>query len=496
MTLAATPCTPPKSLTSRVAGQGAMLLSGFAASQLMSFVRNALLAHALSKGDFGIAATLLMMLQLLDTMTDLGADRLIVQAPDGDEPRFVSTQHTALVLRGMFAAVLLLAIANPMASFFGIPDAAWAFGVIALIPLIKGFQHLDTRRAQRQLNNKPYMLLDLVPQAVALATTLPVLFFSAHYDAVVAIAIAQAVAFLVVSHTLAERRYALAWDIAIFKRLIDFGWPIWLSSFALIAVYQGDRMLIARMFGMEDLASYTAAFMIAMVPGMIAAKVGHSLMLPLFSEAREHPELFRTRFIALTEATVAVAGCYLAGFLVAGGLVVRVAFGPQYAGLDALMAWLSVMWAMRMLQAVPGMALMAGGQTKPFLIAGLIRASALIPAIGLAMGGYGLVAIAAVGAAGELASLIYVTWRIEDEQQGLATAFAKRALFLVPSGLAAVLCATLITGSGNSFAAVASLMIVLACITAFAFSVFPELRLAITTLAQHSPSAKRSVAPL
>lgn len=484
MTSFAQPVTPPRTLTSRVAGQGALLFSGFAASQLMSFARNTILAHAISKGHFGIAAILLMMLQLFDTLTDLGADRLIVQAPDGDEPRFVATQHTALALRGFLSALLLLVIASPIASFFGIPDAAWAFSVIAVIPFIKGFQHLDTRRAQRRLDNKPYMLLDLVPQAVALAITLPVLRVETSYEAVVAIGITQALAFLFISHALAQRPYQLAWDGAILKRLIDFGWPIWLSSFALIAVYQGDRILIARLFGMEDLASYTAAFMIAMVPGMIAAKVGHSLMLPLFSEARDHADLFKSRFIALTEATVAVAGCYLAGFILAGGMVVRVAFGPQYAGLDTLMAWLSLMWAMRMLQAVPGMALMASGQTKPFLFAGLIRAGALVPALALAYRGFGLEAIAAAGAVGELASLIYVTWRIEDEQKGLAAAFAKRALFLIPCGLAALLCLAVMDGANSATAAAAALTLVLACVAALALSLFPSLKMASQSLAR------------
>jgi O-antigen/teichoic acid export membrane protein len=479
-----TNAAPDKTLTSRVAGQGAMLFSGFAASQLMSFARNAILAHALSKGDFGIAAALLMMLQLLDTLTDLGADRLIVQAPDGDDPRFVASQHTALVIRGTIAALFLLVMAAPLAGFFGISEAAGAFAAIAIIPFIKGFQHLDTRRAQRQLNNKPYMLLDLVPQTAALVVTFPILHVTPNFEAAVLIAIAQATAFLLVSHAYAERRYQMAWDRAHFRRLIAFGWPIWLSSFALIAVYQGDRVLIARMFGMEDLASYTAAFMIAMVPGLIAAKVGHSLMLPLFSEAREHAELFRVRFLSLTEATVAVAGAYLAAFVVAGGLVVQVAFGPQYAGLHDLIAVLSLMWAIRMLQAVPGMALMASGDTTPFLYAGLIRAGALVPACAAAIMGEGLVTIAALGTVGEFASLIYVTWRIGQEQPGLARAFLLRAGFLIPSGGMALICAALMHGSQTVPITAAALMFTLGCVAALALGMFPAVRQAARTLAR------------
>lgn len=74
--------TQGQSLTSRIARQGTLLFGGFAAAQVFSFARNAIVAHWLSKGDFGIATAILLLLQLLDTLSDLGADRLIVQARD------------------------------------------------------------------------------------------------------------------------------------------------------------------------------------------------------------------------------------------------------------------------------------------------------------------------------------------------------------------------------------------------------------------------------
>ena len=65
-----------KPTSRRIAGQGALLFSGFAAAQALSFVRNVLLGHALSRGDFGIAATIALILQLIETLSDLGSDRL------------------------------------------------------------------------------------------------------------------------------------------------------------------------------------------------------------------------------------------------------------------------------------------------------------------------------------------------------------------------------------------------------------------------------------
>lgn len=468
---------PPVTMSRRVAGQGALLLGGFVGAQAMSFVRNAMLGHMLAKGDFGVAAILTLLLQLLDSLTDLGVDRLIVQAKDGDDPRFVATNHTALVIRGVVIGAILFVTSGAIADFFVVPDAEAAIAAIALVPLLKGFQHLDARRAQRQLNSRPFVWIEVAPQAVALLLTWPVIAYVPGFQAVVWLSLAQAVTALAVSHAVAERRYSLAFDTEILTRLIHFGWPIWLSAFPLVAVYYGDRIVIGRLLGVEELAGYSAAFMVAMVPGLIAGKVGQSLMLPVFAAAGVDAGQLSRRFAALSEATAIAAAIYLATAILAGGDILRIAFGHNYAGLGGVMAWLAAMWAVRMLQAVPGMLLLSAGETKPFLIAGFIRALALVPATAVAMMGYGLEAIAAMGLVGEVASLAYVAWRMEAHQLGLCRIFARRAMFLVPAGLTAAVALSVTTRVvSESMAHAVALTLVLGMIGVAAALMMPETR--------------------
>ncbi len=419
-----------------------MLLSGYALAQGFSFARNAIVAHWLSKGDFGIAAAILLLLQLIDTLTDLGADRLIVQAKDGDDARLVATAQTTLVARGIVTALLLVALAMPVAAFFGIPEAAWAFAAAAIVPFAKGFVSLDSRLAQRGLDNRPQVMIEVLPQALGLALTLPMLMLFGDYSAVLWLALLQAIVAIAVSHVMARRRYALAFDMKHLRRLVAFGWPIWASAFPLIAVYQGDRMIIGHLGGIESLAAYTAAFMITMVPGLIAAKVANALMLPLLASEQDHADRFAERFRMMAEATALAAALYLAAFVIAGGTLLPVAFGANYAGLGPLVGWLALMWSMRMLQAVPGAALLAKGVTRPFFTAGMIRATGLLLAWAALSLGWGLEGAAAAGAAAELASLTYVTWRLDrfvklqmqTTPLHLGAALSARSLLMVPAG--------------------------------------------------------------
>lgn len=476
----------------RIARQGALVFSGFALTQVFSFARNAIIAHWLSKGDFGIAAAIVILLQLLETLSDLGADRLIVQARDGDDPRLVATAQTTLVMRGVFVAVVLVVVAHPMASFFGVPEAAWAFAAAALVPLLKGFANLDSRVAQRRLDNRPQILIEALPQALSLALTIPALMAFADYSAVLWLAVAQALFATISSHIVAKRRYRLALDHAHLRRLLAFGWPIWASAFPLVAVYQGDRMLVGHIIGMEGLAAYTTAFMITMVPGLIAAKLSNALMLPLLASEHDNADSFYSRFRMMAEATTLIASLYLVAFIIAGGALLPIAFGASYAGLGPLVGWLALMWSMRMLQAVPGAALLAKGITRPFFSAAIIRATGLGLAFATLISGYGLTGAAAASAVAEFATLTYISWRLNHlhtHAEGtavnghrLGSTMALRGVLLVPAGLLALGVSALAPETASYVTLAGLLIIVSLTVMALAALTMPDGKRQLMTL--------------
>ena len=454
----------PRGLGRRIAGQGALLLSGFALSQALSFLRNAIIAYTLSKGDFGIAATITLALQMLETLSDLGADRLIVQARDGEDPALIAAAHTVLVLRGFLTGAILFVSAGAVARVFGIEHARHAFELAALVPVIKGFVHLDQRRQQRQLRNGASMIVEVVPQLAIVLATWPLLRWWPSFEPVVWLALGQAAVTLIASHAVAERGWRLGFDRRLLARLLAFGWPIWLSAFPLLAVFQADRVIVGSLHGVEALAGYTGAFMVTMVPGLIAAKIGHALMLPVFSEARADRALLLKRFTLASEATAVLAAMYLVVFAVSGGAVLPLAFGPNYTGLADLVTCLALMWTVRMVQTVPGMALMSGGETQPLLVAGIVRTLSLPLALAANALGFGVLGVAATGVLGEIASLVYVVWRAERSCPGQARIFLSRLLLLFVAGAASAFVIDYLPGSAGYALAFPAAVVTAVCV--------------------------------
>src|SRR5579872_157767 len=89
---------------------GTQLSINQAIVQACSFVRNVIVARLISPADFGIAATFVMTFSLLDMISNLSADTLLVQAKDGDEPLFQGTAHSIHLIRGLINAILLFAL--------------------------------------------------------------------------------------------------------------------------------------------------------------------------------------------------------------------------------------------------------------------------------------------------------------------------------------------------------------------------------------------------
>ncbi len=391
-----------------VLSRTALLFSGFTIAQACSFFRNAIFAHTLSMGNFGIAATILVMLQLVEMLSDLSADKLIIQADDGGTTSVVGTVQTFQLMRGVVACLVIVAVAQPVAEFFRIPEATGALMAIGLAPLLRGLLNLDMRRAQRSLDNGPFLLVEVVPQIVALVATPIVLAWNATFEAVVIVALIQSATAVLVSHLAAGERMQLRFDRGVAIRIISFSWPLWLSALPLVAVYQGDRILIGRYLGMDAIAAFSAAFMLTMVPGLLVAKTANALLLPLLAEVKSKPAVLRQRLRLLLIGTGVLALVYVVAFAVFGGPLLALGFGPSYGGLGLLVALLAVIWGLRMVQVVPNLALMALARNEVLLAAGMLRALGLLPVYLVVTMGGSLVAVVIVGFLAELLASAYL----------------------------------------------------------------------------------------
>lgn len=399
-------------LQGRLLRGGAWLTAGNALSALASFLRNVAIARLISVEDFGIVALLSMMLAVFETISNLAIDRLLVQAPDGDEPKLQASAHALQVTRGVMGGVILFLMASGLSVLFKVPHTAWAFQALALVPVIRSLQHLDTVRYQREMRYGPTFWVVALPQGVSLALAVPLAYWLRDYSAIVWAIFAQTISEAVITHVLATRPYRWAWDRAQTLRILSFGWPLLANGLLMFAIFQGDKAIIAVAYTPAVVGWFSAAVMISMAPAMLVISVLNGLLLPVLSRDQQDPEKFRQRYLQVVQACLTVGLMTAVFFAVFGPELLILLFGERYAPGVAVVILLGMTQGVRIAKAGQFVAAIALASTKDPLVANLARGASLLVATLLVVMGYGPVAVAATGLAGEMLAYAIAVFRL------------------------------------------------------------------------------------
>ena len=461
---------------------GVNLGLGQAATQACSFARSVIVARLISPENFGIAALFATTLALLEMVSNLSADKLLIQAKDGDEPAFQNAAQLVLVGRGLANAAVLFLLAGPLSRLFGAPRAEWAFRCMALLPLVRAFIHLDMYRLQRSLRFGPAVLVDVSANVLAVLAALPLALWFRNYWAMLWVLVVQQGSLALGSHLVAERRYGLCWKKQYARRMFQFGWPLLINGLLLYGIMQGDLMVIGsakRFFAnstytLVDLGVYSVAFAISCAPATLLINVSSSLFLPILSCVKESHSEFERNYLRYFNSASLLAAMVAIPFIVGGGWVVTFVYGQQYAGAAGFIGWLGAMWSVRIIRTIPTMAAIAQGDTRTSMISNIVRSLALLGMVIAAATGAGLEWIAISAFCGESLALGMVLWRLKRLHAIPVTGcFRPLAVFGLGMMLASAGSATKVESMGAAGALLGSLVVVAATFLAMVL-VIPE----------------------
>jgi O-antigen/teichoic acid export membrane protein len=413
----------PFEFRSRVLKGGAQLIVAKGITQVCSFFRNIIVARIIGVDNFGIAATFSVTVSVLDMLGNLSVDKLLVQAHDGDDDKLQSAGHALQALRGAVSAVLMFVIARPMANLFGIPQAAWAFRFIALIPVLRGLMHLDQQRVQRDMNYRGLVGLEIAQQIITTLLAWPLSVWLRDYSVMLWLLLLQYAVPTVGSFIIARRPYRWHWDAALIARFYRFGWPLILNGLLVFGVFQGDRFLIGsanKLFGttaysIKDLGIYSLGMSLTLIPALALSNISGSLMFPVFSRLQSSRAQLSHKYAVCSQGIFLLGGLMSLPFVIMGGKLVTVIYGAQYSYAGTFVGWLAAMQMVRMGRLAPTTAAMAFGDNRNALFANVARSVALVVTCVVVAKGAPLKWVALSALLGETAGLIVCIRKLEHD---------------------------------------------------------------------------------
>lgn len=365
--------------------------------------RSVTFAWAIGPEELGRAMMLALVARMVEMASDLGIERLIVQAHDGNSARFQAELHGAVALRGGALALILLALAPLFAAAFPDGPATATYAALALVSLFRGVVHLDMRRAERRFSYKPMAIAEGGATLVMLVVMVPAAWLFGDHRAMVIVLVAQAAALAVLSHMQAQRPYRLRIRLSALDRIGRFGAPLIANGGLLFLTFYADRMIVVAAFDWTVLAVYGTALQLALLPAQIVGRAAGSLLLPRFRIAVAEGKIGPAARAAMA-AHVALAGVFVAGFTMLAGPAIEFVYGADLRPDLALAALLGMAAGFRILRTPLSQLSIASGSTGDPARANALRAAALIPAGLAAAAGLPISALAAAAALGEAAA--------------------------------------------------------------------------------------------
>ena len=381
------------------------LLGGNLGVALLKFARNILVARLLSVENFGIAATFAIIFGFIEMLAFLGLDRFLIQVRDEALDRIQSTLHTLQILRGVFVATVLYLTAGPLAALMDVSEVAWAFQLMAVLPLIQGFVHLDPARAQRVMRFGPFVKVTLGSEIIGLLSVWPFFLVFGDYRVVLGALLLQTSLMTLFSHLIAERRYALGLDRGLALRALHFGWPLLLNAALMFGILQGDRIIVANQLGPVTLGLFSLAFMLTFMPTGVLAQTVNRLFLPRLAPLQDDPAAFDALARVVVQTGLVVGLAVAIGFSIFGADLVLILFGEKYAGALPVLVWLAVMQAVRVAKMGVSVVALARAETRSPMIASIPRVL-LLPVAWLAVErGAGMETVVGIAILGEAIGL-------------------------------------------------------------------------------------------
>lgn len=355
-----------------------LILCGNASASAMLLARNLIIARLISVENYGIAATFAIAMAVVEMMSALGLQQQIVQAKDGEDMHFQAALQGFQVLRGIIAGVILFIAAGSIAQFLNIPDVAWAYQVMALVPIFNAFQHFDIYRLNRSMKFWPIVLTGAVPALISLILVWPLYLLFGDYQVMLWSIIIQIALMMIVSHAVAERPYKLAFDPKIMKASFKFGWPILVNGILMFAVFNGDKLIVGRAIGIETLAIFAMGITLTLTPTLVMAKSLQNFFLPQLSQLRQTDLYkFNTLSVTVVEVALLIGVVLVVGMVTVGQPIIYLLLGEKYVPLLSLLTWLAILQGIRVFKEGPSAISMAAGQNENSMFANAVRVATL-----------------------------------------------------------------------------------------------------------------------
>lgn len=278
------------------------------AVRLLGVVSIIILARILTPGDYGIVAKAVMILALLELMSELGLETILIANQETTIDEY-NTAWTLHICRGVILGTVLSALAVPASIYFKEPELSKIIYCYAAITVVGGFYNIGVVDFRKKLEFRLDFLYNLYKKVAAFLTTVSVAFIWQSYWALVAGVAVSTITMVIASFLMSAFRPKLCFNK--WRELFHSAKWMMIHELATSLGEQIDKFLLGRFSTASLLGVYLVSTELAETPTAelaMSASRASTPSLAKYSNERQNMRLLYQKTLSMIVLVAAPTG--------------------------------------------------------------------------------------------------------------------------------------------------------------------------------------------
>jgi O-antigen/teichoic acid export membrane protein len=379
-------------------------------SRVISFLRTIVFARILSPSQFGVYGIALLIVALLEVLTETGVNVILVQER-GNIEKYISTAWIVSIIRGAIIALAIILFAPLISAFFHSPDTLNVLLLISIVPFLRGFINPSEVSFQKELKFHKEFWYRIAIFSFDSIISLAMVYVTHSVMGLIFGLIAGVILEIILSFILTFPRPHLTIEKSYFLKIVNKGKWLTLSGVFNYLFHNLDNIVVGRILGTGGLGLYEMAYNISMLPITDVSDVISKVTFPVYTIISDDKPRLRKAFLR----TILLVTLILLPFgvlIIFPYEIVKIVLGQKWLGMVAVLRILVIFGVIRAISGSTSALFLSVGKQKYVTIVTLVSMLGLVVTIVplvLRMGIYGAGISALIGTLIAIPFMLYFT---------------------------------------------------------------------------------------
>jgi O-antigen/teichoic acid export membrane protein len=252
----------------------------------LTIIKTAILARVFLPAQFGVYGIALLVLGLLEVMTETGINIFLIQEKD-DLEKYLNSAWVVSILRGILIAIVILSTFPMVLFFFKSPTVEPLLYLAALIAFVRGFINPMEVSFQKNLEfGKEFSFQSILFSVDAIVSVMLGIITKSE-SAFLWGMLVSAIVEVILSFIIFKSRPKFEANIVKIKKVINAGKWITGAGFFGYLFQNIDNIVVGRFLGIAPLGFYQQAYKISTLPITEVGQIFNKVTFPVYVNIAE-----------------------------------------------------------------------------------------------------------------------------------------------------------------------------------------------------------------